>query len=55
VVDSKTLEQGKEKGLDHIDFLKRNDSYNYFEKLNNLIITGPTKTNVMDIKIILVN
>ncbi|MCP3926632.1 MAG: glycerate kinase [Desulfobacterales bacterium] len=54
IADSKTLKEGIEKGLNHNDFLKRNDSYNYFKPLNNLIMTGPTKTNVMDIKIILV-
>ena len=30
-------------------------SYNYFNKLDDLIITGPTKTNVMDIQIVLIN
>ena len=29
--------------------LENNDSYNYFKKLNQLIYTGPTGTNVMDI------
>ena len=30
-------------------YLKNNDSYNYFKKLDQLIYTGPTGTNVMDI------
>ena len=35
-------------------FLDRNDSYNYFQPLNDLVITGPTDTNVMDVRIFLV-
>jgi glycerate 2-kinase len=36
------------------EFLARNDSYRYFEGLGDLIITGPTNTNVMDVRLILV-
>ena len=36
------------------EFLARNDSYHYFEGLRDLVITGPTNTNVMDIRLILV-
>jgi hydroxypyruvate reductase len=35
-------------------FLDNNDSYHYFESLNDLVKTGPTGTNVMDVRIILV-
>ena len=35
-------------------FLDRNDSYHYFEPLGDLVITGPTNTNVMDVRLILV-
>ncbi len=35
-------------------YLANNDSYHYFEKLNDLIVTGPTHTNVMDVHVILV-
>jgi hydroxypyruvate reductase len=35
-------------------YLNRNDSYHYFEALNDLVITGPTNTNVMDVCIMLV-
>jgi hydroxypyruvate reductase len=35
-------------------YLDRNDSYRYFQPLNDLVITGPTNTNVMDVRIILV-
>jgi hydroxypyruvate reductase len=35
-------------------YLDRNDSYHYFQPLHDLIITGPTNTNVADVRIILV-
>ena len=35
-------------------FLERNDSYRYFEPLGGLVITGPTNTNVMDVRMVLV-
>lgn len=34
-------------------FLANNDSYHYFEGLGDLIKTGPTNTNVMDVRIVL--
>jgi hydroxypyruvate reductase len=36
------------------EFLARNDSYHYFEGLGDLIVTGPTNTNVMDVRVVLV-
>jgi len=36
------------------EFLDNNDSYHFFEKLGALIKTGPTGTNVMDVRILLV-
>jgi hydroxypyruvate reductase len=35
-------------------FLAANDSYHYFESLGDLVKTGPTNTNVMDVRLILV-
>jgi len=35
-------------------YLDRNDSYHYFQSLRDLVITGPTNTNVMDVRIFLV-
>ncbi|MGE5851353.1 MAG: MOFRL family protein, partial [Candidatus Methylomirabilota bacterium] len=34
--------------------LDTNDAYPFFEKLGDLILTGPTKTNVMDVRLVLV-
>jgi glycerate 2-kinase len=49
VVTHHTIERAKKNNLDGQQFLTNNDSYHFFKSLNNLIITGPTKTNVMDI------
>ena len=40
--------------LDPIDHLSRNDAYTFFEALDRLIVTGPTRTNVNDFRAILV-
>ncbi len=49
-----TVERGNILGLNAAQFLDRNDSYNYFNQLDDLLITGPTKTNVMDIAALIV-
>ena len=36
------------------EFLDNNDSYHFFEKVDGLVKTGPTGTNVMDVRILLV-
>jgi glycerate-2-kinase len=53
-MDSTTLTRAKTMGLDPATFLSNNDSYHFFQKLGDLFITGPTRTNVMDIQIALV-
>jgi glycerate 2-kinase len=35
------------------DFLARNDAYHYFEPFDALIRTGPTHTNVCDLRVVL--
>jgi hydroxypyruvate reductase len=55
VADCHTLERAVSLGLDPDEFLRNYDSYHFFEKLGDLVITGPTRTNVMDIRIILVS
>jgi hydroxypyruvate reductase len=53
IVDNTTITRAKRKGLDPHAFLSNNDSYHFFEQLGELLITGPTHTNVMDVRIIL--
>ncbi len=52
--DGETVFRAREKDLDPEDYLRRNDSYTFFEILHGLVITGPTRTNVMDVCVILV-
>ncbi|PMR73284.1 glycerate kinase type-2 family protein [Billgrantia endophytica] len=46
--------RARELGLDPADYLSRNDAYTFFETLDRLIVTGPTRTNVNDFRAILV-
>jgi len=50
IADGHTLARGPE-AQKHLD---TNDSYPYFEALGDLVITGPTNTNVMDVRVMLV-
>ncbi|NWF53883.1 MAG: glycerate kinase [Syntrophaceae bacterium] len=52
--DGKTVNRAKTMDLDPWFFLKENDSYTFFQKIGDLLITGPTGTNVMDLRIMLV-
>ena len=54
IADSETLRRARAFQLDARGFLENNDSYHFFERLNALVKTGPTGTNVMDIRILLV-
>ena len=54
-VDGNTFDRSIKLGLNRDEYLKNNDSYSFFKQLGDLIITGPTGTNVNDITIILVN
>ncbi|MFT5701617.1 MAG: glycerate 2-kinase [Desulforhopalus sp.] len=54
IADSSTLERAQAIGLDPLAYLENNDSYHFFNSLGDLYKTGPTNTNVMDLRIILV-
>ena len=49
IATNETYSLGLSLGLDSSEYLQRNDSYHYFEKLGDLIKTGPTLTNVNDL------
>jgi glycerate-2-kinase len=55
IVDGETIRNAKLKGLDPMAYLENNDSYTFFKKTGELLITGSTGTNVMDVQIILIN
>ena len=54
ICDGKTVKRALQKGLEPKQYLDNNDSYHFFGKLGDLLKTGPTNTNVMDIHLILV-
>ncbi len=54
IVDEETIKKAKTLSINPADYLNNNDSYNFFKKINGLLITGPTGTNVMDVQIIVV-
>lgn len=49
-----TVGRAREAGLDAADHLARNDSHPFFDALDDLVVTGPTGTNVMDLMGVLV-
>jgi len=54
IADGRTMIRSKELGLNPRKFLENNDSYSFFKKLDDLIFTGPTGTNVNDLSMIVV-
>ena len=54
IVTPDTLSRGRAAGLDARGYLSAHDSYTYFHRLGDLILTGPTLTNVNDIRAILI-
>jgi hydroxypyruvate reductase len=48
-----TMRRARLMGLDAAKSLADNDSYHFFDSLSDLIRTGPTGTNVMDIHLLL--
>ena len=54
IADSTTLSRAATLGLDARAYLDNNDSYHFFQPLNALLKTGPTGTNVADVRIFLI-
>jgi hydroxypyruvate reductase/glycerate 2-kinase len=54
VADYRTYIKAKEKNINIDEYLKNNDSYHFFKETGDLIITGKTGTNVMDITILII-
>lgn len=54
IADGETLERAARLGLDARRYLDANDSYHFFQPLGDLLMTGPTGTNVMDVRLLIV-
>ncbi|MBI3962701.1 MAG: glycerate kinase [Deinococcus sp.] len=55
MADGSTAQRGKAQGKSARDYLERNDSFTFFQVLGDLIVTGPTLTNVNDLRVVLVH
>ena len=55
VVDAGTIPRAKALGLDPAKFLAENNSTGFFEQMGDLVMTGPTCTNVNDFRAIVVD
>lgn len=54
VSDGQTITRAEAEGLSAIEYLKNNDAYHFFKPLGDLLMTGPTGTNVADVALTLV-
>jgi len=54
IADGTTVQAARYRGYDAALYLRNNDSYHFFEATGDLLMTGPTMTNVMDLRIFLV-
>lgn len=54
IVDQQSVQRGIQAGMEAAEYLRNNDSFRFFEKTGELLVTGPTKTNVMDVRLVLV-
>ena len=52
IIDNNSLEKSKKLKLNYKKYLKNNDSYTFFKKMDDLVFTGLTGTNVADIGVI---
>ena len=53
VADGNSLARAKQFGLSPADFFSRSDAYNFFHRLDDAILTGPTGNNLRDLRILL--
>jgi len=54
IVDSTTATRAALQGLEVDGYLAENNAYAFFDRLGDLIRTGPTSTNVGDLQVILI-
>jgi hydroxypyruvate reductase len=54
ISDGATVVRARKLGMDPNHYLRENDSYHFFKALGDLILTGPTFTNVMDLRLVFV-
>jgi hydroxypyruvate reductase len=55
IVVPDTLRRAAALGIDPAEHLRTNNAYPFFQALGDLVVTGPTRTNVNDFRVILIN
>jgi glycerate-2-kinase len=55
LIDQSILDDARRRAMSCADYLRRNDAYHWFEPLGGLVKTGPTDTNVCDLRVVLVD
>jgi glycerate 2-kinase len=55
IIDHNTFTQMRALGLDPAAYLDNNDATTFFAATGDLLLTGPTLTNVNDVRVILVD
>jgi hydroxypyruvate reductase len=53
VADGETLERARAQGMEPQDAFRRSDAYTFFARLGDAIVTGPTGTNLRDLRILI--
>jgi glycerate 2-kinase len=53
VADPHLIREAQARGINPVDFLKRNDSHSFFKLVGGLVLTGPTGNNVRDLRILI--
>ena len=53
IADNTTIKRAQAIGLDAEDFLRRSDAHSFFHALGDDVVTGPTGTNVRDVRILI--
>jgi hydroxypyruvate reductase len=54
LIDATSHDRAAARGIDPAAYLRNNDSYHFFSALDDLILTGPTGTNVGDVQVALI-
>jgi len=55
IADDAVIHAARRLDLDPTEYLEDHNSYEFFERTGGLLITGPTHTNVMDVRVALIN
>ena len=55
VADGDSVQRAAERGLDAHACLEDNDAFGFFGGLHDLLLTGPTGTNVLDVQVVLID